>query len=65
MDETDFIQYIKGNMREQPSEYALIRLANANTEQYDIDRQEELDLGKNECAATAYAEAQAEKEKQQ
>lgn len=60
MDETAFIQYIKDNMREQPPEYALIRLANANTEQYDNEKQEELDLGKNECAATAYAKKQAE-----
>ncbi len=56
--EADFIQYIQDNMREQPPEYALIRLANGNLEQYDPDKQEELDLGKNECAATAYAEAQ-------
>ncbi len=57
-EEKDFIEYIKGNMRDQPPEYALIRLANGNMEQYDIDKQEELDLGKNECAATAYAKAQ-------
>ncbi len=50
-------------MRKQPSEYALIRLANGNMEHYDLDKQEELDLGKNECAATAYAKAQAEKNK--
>ncbi len=62
-EEKDFVQYIKDNMRQQPPEYALIRLANANAEQYDIDKQEELDLGKNECAATAYAEQQAKKEK--
>ena len=61
-EEKDFIQYIKDNMRQQPPEYALIRLANGNMEQYDIDKREELDLGKNECAATAYAKAQAEKE---
>ena len=61
-EEKDFIKYIKDNMRTQPSEYALIRLANGNMEEYDIDKQEELDLGKNECAATAYAKAQAEKE---
>ncbi|HID01973.1 MAG TPA: MBL fold metallo-hydrolase [Desulfobacterales bacterium] len=60
-EEKDFITYIKNNMREQPEEYALIRLANGNMEQYDIEKQEELDLGKNECAATAYAKAQAEK----
>jgi len=63
-EEKDFIQYIKDNMRTQPPEYALIRLANGNMEEYDIDKQEELDLGKNECAATAYAKAQAEKENQ-
>lgn len=61
-EEKDFIQYIKDNMRPQPPEYALIRLANGNMEQYDPDKQEELDLGKNECAATAYAKKQAEKE---
>jgi len=60
-DENDFIKYIKDNMRQQPAEYALIRLANGNMEQYDLDKQEELDLGKNECAATAYAKVQAEK----
>lgn len=56
----DFIKYIQDNMRKQPDEYALIRLANANLEQYDPDKEEELDLGKNECAATAYAKAQKE-----
>ncbi len=58
----DFIAFIKENMRPQPEEYAQIRLANANLEHYDEDKQEELDLGKNECAATAYAAAQAKKE---
>jgi glyoxylase-like metal-dependent hydrolase (beta-lactamase superfamily II) len=58
----DFIAFIKENMRPQPEEYAQIRRANANLEHYDEDKQEELDLGKNECAATAYAAAQAEKE---
>ena len=61
MDQEAFIKYIKDNMREQPPEYAFVRLANGNMEQYDDDRQEELDLGKNECAATAYAKQQAEK----
>lgn len=56
----DFITFIKDNMRPQPEEYALIRLANANLEQYDEDKEEELDLGKNECAASAYAAAKAE-----
>ncbi len=58
MDKQAFCQYIKDNMREQPAEYALVRLANANEAQYDEEKQEELDLGKNECAATAYAKAQ-------
>ena len=55
----DFIRFIQDNMRPQPPEYGPIRLANANLEQFDPERQEELDLGKNECAATAYAKAQA------
>jgi glyoxylase-like metal-dependent hydrolase (beta-lactamase superfamily II) len=58
--EAEFIQFIKDNMREQPKEYAVIRLVNANKEQIDNDRAEELDIGKNECAATAYAQAQAQ-----
>lgn len=58
----DFITFIRDNMRPQPEEYALIRQANANLTQFDEDKQEELDPGKNECAATAYAAAQKEKE---
>jgi glyoxylase-like metal-dependent hydrolase (beta-lactamase superfamily II) len=58
----DFITFIKENMRPQPPEYTEIRKANANLEQFDEDKQEELDLGKNECAATAYAKAQQKKE---
>jgi glyoxylase-like metal-dependent hydrolase (beta-lactamase superfamily II) len=60
--EVDFLAFIKANMREQPGEYATIRLINANIEQVDNDKAEELDLGKNECAASAYAAQQAEKE---
>ncbi len=48
-------------MREQPEEYATIRLINANTEQVDNDRAEEMDIGKNECAATAYTKTQTGK----
>lgn len=55
---TDFIAFIKTHIRAQPEEYATIRLVNANLKQFDEDKQEELDLGKNECAATAYAQAQ-------
>jgi hypothetical protein len=46
-------------MREQPKEYATIRKINANLEQVDDDKAEELDLGKNECAASAYEASQA------
>ncbi|MFT5726386.1 MAG: glyoxylase-like metal-dependent hydrolase (beta-lactamase superfamily II) [Desulforhopalus sp.] len=54
----DFLAFIEGNMRKQPAEYATIRLINANLEQVEDDKAEELDLGKNECAATAYAAQQ-------
>ncbi|PIE73677.1 MAG: rhodanese [Deltaproteobacteria bacterium] len=52
-EETEFIAFIKNHMRPQPEEYATIRLVNANLEQFEDDKQEELDLGKNECAASA------------
>ena len=51
--EADFIQFIKDNMREQPPEYAVIRQVNAGLVEKDADEQEVLDLGKNECAASA------------
>jgi len=56
--ETDFLAFIKANMRDQPPEYATIRLVNANLEVVDDEKAEILDLGKNECAASAYAAAQ-------
>ncbi|BDD87578.1 MBL fold metallo-hydrolase [Desulfofustis limnaeus] len=54
----DFLAFIKANMREQPPEYATIRLVNANLKQVDDEEAEVLDLGKNECAASAYAAQQ-------
>ncbi len=54
----DFLSFIKANMREQPPEYAQIRLVNANLKQVDDENAEVLDLGKNECAASAYAAQQ-------
>jgi glyoxylase-like metal-dependent hydrolase (beta-lactamase superfamily II)/rhodanese-related sulfurtransferase len=54
----EFIAFIKANMRPQPEEYAIIRLVNANLREEEADKQEELDLGKNECAASAYAKKQ-------
>ncbi len=56
-DQDEFLAFIKSNMRKQPDEYAVIRRINANLEQVDDEKAEELDLGKNECAATAYAAA--------
>lgn len=56
--EKDFLAFIKDNIREQPEEYKTIRLVNANLEQVDDEKAEELDLGKNECAASAYAAQQ-------
>jgi len=55
----DFLAYIRSNMRDQPPEYATIRLINANLKQVEDDEAEELDLGKNECAAAAYAAQQS------
>lgn len=56
----DFLAFIKDNMRDQPKEYATIRKINANLEQVDDDKAEELDLGKNECAASAHKKAMAQ-----
>ncbi|MCI5147262.1 MAG: MBL fold metallo-hydrolase, partial [Candidatus Electrothrix sp. AR3] len=56
-----FIQFIEKNMRPQPEEYAIIRMVNANKKEVEPERAEVLDLGKNECAASAYAKTQAEK----
>jgi glyoxylase-like metal-dependent hydrolase (beta-lactamase superfamily II) len=61
-DKASFLHFIKNNLRKQPDEYAVIRLINANLKQVDADKAEELDLGKNECAATAYAAEQKARE---
>ncbi|CAK8723396.1 Rhodanese domain-containing protein [Candidatus Electronema halotolerans] len=55
--EADFIHFIKENIRQQPEEYARIRLINAGREQVSLEEADLLDLGKNECAATAHAQA--------
>ncbi len=60
-DKKSFLTFIKTNMRAQPEEYATIRLINANLKQVDDEKAEELDLGKNKCAATAYAAMQNSK----
>jgi glyoxylase-like metal-dependent hydrolase (beta-lactamase superfamily II)/rhodanese-related sulfurtransferase len=51
--EEDFIDFIRENMRPQPEEYATIREINAGLKQVDEEEQDVLDLGKNECAASA------------
>jgi len=54
-EETEFVKFIKGNMRKQPDEYAKIRKVNAGLLDVDDEDQEVMDLGKNECAASMHA----------
>jgi glyoxylase-like metal-dependent hydrolase (beta-lactamase superfamily II) len=58
-EETEFVKFIKDNMRKQPDEYAEIRKVNAGLLDVDDEDQEIMDLGKNECAASMYAAQQA------
>ena len=51
--ESEFIEFIKANMRPQPEVYAEIRKVNAGLLEVDAEEQEIMDLGKNECAASA------------
>jgi len=51
--ETAFIKFIKDNMRPQPEVYAEVRKVNAGLLEVDAEEQEIMDLGKNECAASA------------
>jgi glyoxylase-like metal-dependent hydrolase (beta-lactamase superfamily II)/rhodanese-related sulfurtransferase len=51
--EAAFIGFIKDNMRPQPEVYAEIRKVNAGLLEVDAEAQEIMDLGKNECAASA------------
>jgi len=51
----EFVDFIKSNMRPQPEEYAKIRLVNANLLGVGEEEQNVLDIGKNECTASAYA----------
>jgi hypothetical protein len=43
-------------MRKQPEEYAKIRQINAGLIEVDPEEQDIMDLGKNECAASAMAQ---------
>ena len=58
-EESEFVKFIKDNMRKQPDEYAEIRKVNAGMLEVDDEDQEIMDLGKNECAASMYAAQQA------
>ncbi len=58
---TDFLQFIAENMRQQPEEYATIRKINLGIEEVDATQAQILDVGKNECAATAYSASQKQK----
>jgi glyoxylase-like metal-dependent hydrolase (beta-lactamase superfamily II) len=51
--ETEFIEFIKDHMRPQPEVYAEVRKVNAGLLEVDAAEQEIMDLGKNECAASA------------
>jgi glyoxylase-like metal-dependent hydrolase (beta-lactamase superfamily II)/rhodanese-related sulfurtransferase len=53
-EESEFIRFIKENMRKQPDVYADIRKVNAGLLEVDEEEQEIMDLGKNECAASMY-----------
>jgi glyoxylase-like metal-dependent hydrolase (beta-lactamase superfamily II)/rhodanese-related sulfurtransferase len=53
----DFVAFIEANMRPQPEAYAKIRQINAGLVTVDEDQQDVMDLGKNECAASAMVAA--------
>jgi glyoxylase-like metal-dependent hydrolase (beta-lactamase superfamily II) len=48
-----FTRFIKSNMRKQPDVYAEIRKVNAGLLEPSDDEQKVMDVGKNECAASA------------
>jgi glyoxylase-like metal-dependent hydrolase (beta-lactamase superfamily II) len=53
-DQEAFIQFIRENMRPQPEVYAEIRKVNAGLLEVDDQKEEIMDLGKNECAASMH-----------
>lgn len=55
IDENAFYEFIRSNMRPQPEEYAKIREINAGLVQVDAEEADNMDLGKNECAASMHA----------
>lgn len=57
--EAEFVAYIERNMRPQPETYARIRQVNLAALSLEDDELKELDLGKNECAASLARSSQA------
>ena len=53
--EADFIAFLEANQREAPAIYQEIRKVNLNWQAVDEARASEMDLGKNECAASKAA----------
>lgn len=49
----EFTDFIKANMRKQPDVYAEIRKINAGLVEPSEEEQKTMDIGKNECAASA------------
>lgn len=54
MTQQEFLAYIQGHMRPQPEEYAVIRSLNLGQGEKTETELKELDLGKNQCAASAH-----------
>lgn len=65
--EGKFAEFIEENLRPQPEVYAEIRRINAGWRTVDLDEQNTMDLGKNECGASNYGKvgvsAEAERNK--
>lgn len=53
-DESEFIEYIQANIRTQPEVYDQIRKVNIGQLTPSLDEQNVMDIGKNECAASAH-----------
>lgn len=53
-DESEFVAFIESNMRSQPEIYGQIREVNAGRRTPCDQEQNVMDLGKNECAASAH-----------
>ncbi len=65
--EGKFAEFIQENLRPQPEVYADIRRINAGWMKVDLEEQNVMDLGKNECGASNYGKVgvSAESERQQ